>query len=122
MKEPAVLLADEPTGNLDEGTRDEIIVLLEKLWRELGLTFILVTHDSTVARRAQRTRADAGRPPVRPAGNPSSGGALREVRRTGSATEVHSFLATSGPVMRASSGKVAAMMPRDTAIPPAVSR
>jgi putative ABC transport system ATP-binding protein len=55
VKEPTVLLADEPTGNLDEGTRDEIIVLLEKLWRELGLTLILVTHDSTVARRAQRT-------------------------------------------------------------------
>jgi putative ABC transport system ATP-binding protein len=54
VKEPTVLLADEPTGNLDEGTRDEIIVLLEKLWRELGLTLILVTHDSTVARRAQR--------------------------------------------------------------------
>jgi putative ABC transport system ATP-binding protein len=55
VKEPAVLLADEPTGNLDEGTRDEIIMLLEKLWRELGLTLILVTHDSAVARRAQRT-------------------------------------------------------------------
>ena len=54
VKEPTVLLADEPTGNLDEGTRDEIIVLLEKLWRELGLTLILVTHDSSVARRAQR--------------------------------------------------------------------
>ena len=54
MKEPAVLLADEPTGNLDEGTRDEIIILLEKLWRELGLTLVLITHDSTVARRAQR--------------------------------------------------------------------
>jgi putative ABC transport system ATP-binding protein len=47
-------LADEPTGNLDEGTRDEIIGLLEKLWREHGLTLILVTHDSTVASRAQR--------------------------------------------------------------------
>jgi len=55
VKEPTVLLADEPTGNLDEGTRDEIIMLLEKLWRELGLTLVLVTHDSTVARRAQRT-------------------------------------------------------------------
>jgi putative ABC transport system ATP-binding protein len=54
VKEPRVLLADEPTGNLDEGTRDEIIVLLEKLWRELKLTLILVTHDSSVARRAQR--------------------------------------------------------------------
>ena len=54
VKKPTVLLADEPTGNLDEGTRDEIIALLEKLWRELGLTLILVTHDSSVARRAQR--------------------------------------------------------------------
>jgi putative ABC transport system ATP-binding protein len=54
VKEPAVLLADEPTGNLDEDTRDEIIGLLEKLWQDSGLTLILVTHDSSIARRAQR--------------------------------------------------------------------
>jgi putative ABC transport system ATP-binding protein len=54
VKEPKVLLADEPTGNLDEATRDEIITLLEHLWRDLGLTLVLVTHDSSVARRAQR--------------------------------------------------------------------
>ncbi len=54
VKEPKVLLADEPSGNLDEGTRDEIIALLETMWRERGLTMVLVTHDSTVARRAQR--------------------------------------------------------------------
>ncbi len=54
VKQPQVLLADEPTGNLDEGTRDEIISLLEQLWREYSLTMVLVTHDSTVARRAQR--------------------------------------------------------------------
>jgi putative ABC transport system ATP-binding protein len=54
VKEPKVLLADEPTGNLDEDTRDEIIGLLEKLWREHGLTLVLITHDSPVARRAQR--------------------------------------------------------------------
>ena len=54
VKEPKVLLADEPTGNLDEGTRDEIIGLLEGLWRDRGLTLVLITHDSSVARRAQR--------------------------------------------------------------------
>jgi putative ABC transport system ATP-binding protein len=54
VKRPGVLLADEPTGNLDEGTRDEIMELLEQLWRELGLTMVIVTHDSAVARRAQR--------------------------------------------------------------------
>jgi putative ABC transport system ATP-binding protein len=54
VKEPKVLLADEPTGNLDEGTRDDIMGLLETLWRDTGLTLILVTHDSSVARRAQR--------------------------------------------------------------------
>src|ERR1700683_5204642 len=54
VKEPKVLLADEPTGNLDEGTRDDIMGLLEGLWRDRGLTLILITHDSSVARRAQR--------------------------------------------------------------------
>jgi putative ABC transport system ATP-binding protein len=55
VKRPGVLLADEPTGNLDEGTRDEIMLLLEHLWRERGLTLVTITHDSSVARRAQRT-------------------------------------------------------------------
>jgi putative ABC transport system ATP-binding protein len=54
VKRPRVLLADEPTGNLDEGTRDEIIGLLEQLWRERGITLVVVTHDSAVARRAGR--------------------------------------------------------------------
>jgi putative ABC transport system ATP-binding protein len=54
VKEPKVLLADEPTGNLDEDTRDDIITLLEKLWRERGLTMILVTHETSVAKRAKR--------------------------------------------------------------------
>ena len=54
VKEPKVLLADEPTGNLDEDTRDEILTLLETSWRDRGLTMVVVTHDSVVARRAQR--------------------------------------------------------------------
>ena len=54
VKDPTVVLADEPTGNLDTDTRDDIITLLERLWRDRGLTLILVTHDTTIARRAQR--------------------------------------------------------------------
>ena len=52
--EPRVLLADEPTGNLDTATGTEVIGLLETLWREHGLTVILVTHDDSIAGRAQR--------------------------------------------------------------------
>ena len=67
VKEPKVLLADEPTGNLDEGTRDEIIDLLGQLWRDLGLTLVLVTHDSSLARRAQRVGVmSKGRLTIRP--------------------------------------------------------
>ena len=54
VKNPNVLLADEPTGNLDEETRDDIMGLLEGLWRDKGLTLIVVTHDSAVAKRAER--------------------------------------------------------------------
>jgi putative ABC transport system ATP-binding protein len=54
VKEPKVLLADEPTGNLDDDTRDEIIGLLEKIWRERALTVVLVTHDTDIADRATR--------------------------------------------------------------------
>ena len=54
VKRPKVLLADEPTGNLDESMRDEIMEVLETLWKEHGLTFIMVTHDSTLAKKAPR--------------------------------------------------------------------
>jgi len=54
VKQPRVLLADEPTGNLDEQMRDEIVSLLEQLWRERGITLVVVTHDSAIAGRAQR--------------------------------------------------------------------
>jgi putative ABC transport system ATP-binding protein len=53
VKRPRVLLADEPTGNLDERMRDEILLVLEGLCAE-GLTLIVVTHDSAVAQRARR--------------------------------------------------------------------
>ncbi|CAL9557521.1 MULTISPECIES: ABC transporter ATP-binding protein [Streptomyces] len=54
VKQPKVLLADEPTGNLDESMRDEIMDVLERMWKELGLTFIMVTHDSALAKKAPR--------------------------------------------------------------------
>ncbi|PUB22219.1 putative ABC transport system ATP-binding protein [Promicromonospora sp. AC04] len=54
VKNPKVLLADEPSGNLDEETRDEIVDLIVGLWKEQGLTIVLVTHDSVVAKRAPR--------------------------------------------------------------------
>ncbi|MCU1527099.1 MAG: peptide transporter ATP-binding protein [Frondihabitans sp.] len=54
VKEPKVLLADEPTGALDEATRDDIMTVLEDIWRERQLTLVIVTHDSSIAKRAQR--------------------------------------------------------------------
>ena len=51
---PQVLLADEPTGNLDTRTGDEVMALLEQLNREQGVAVVLVTHDLEVAARARR--------------------------------------------------------------------
>jgi putative ABC transport system ATP-binding protein len=52
--EPEVLLADEPTGNLDTKSGDAIIALLYSLWEEAGLTVILITHDPAIAGTAPR--------------------------------------------------------------------
>jgi putative ABC transport system ATP-binding protein len=74
VKRPGVLLADEPTGNLDEDTRDELMALLDGLWRERGLTMVIVTHDTSVARRARRLGLMRdGRLEVRAAARPAAG-------------------------------------------------
>jgi ABC-type lipoprotein export system ATPase subunit len=51
---PSVLLADEPTGNVDSSSAQQIMELILQLHREMGMTFVLVTHDLTIAERADR--------------------------------------------------------------------
>ena len=52
---PSVLLADEPTGNLDSENARLILELIIRLHREQNMTLVLVTHDMSIARRASRT-------------------------------------------------------------------
>jgi putative ABC transport system ATP-binding protein len=52
--EPRVLLADEPTGNLDVATGEEVIALLRRLSEEFGHTVVLITHDQSIAASASR--------------------------------------------------------------------
>ena len=52
--EPAVVLADEPTGALDSDTADEVMELLTHLNREEGVTFVIVTHDAAISERCTR--------------------------------------------------------------------
>jgi ABC-type lipoprotein export system ATPase subunit len=49
-----VLLADEPTGNLDTATAEEVLQVIDSLNRDQGLTIVLVTHETDVAQHARR--------------------------------------------------------------------
>ncbi|MFT5558199.1 MAG: putative ABC transport system ATP-binding protein [Psychromonas sp.] len=55
MTQPKILFADEPTGNLDEHTAENIIELLFEMNRDHGTTLVLITHDSNLAKRCDRT-------------------------------------------------------------------
>jgi len=54
VNDPAIVWADEPTGDLDSEMADEIVALMRRLNRERGLTFVVVTHDINVGRRTDR--------------------------------------------------------------------
>jgi putative ABC transport system ATP-binding protein len=55
VNDPAIIMADEPTGNLDTKSGDEIMDLLLNLNKDRGTTLIIVTHDPEIAERAERT-------------------------------------------------------------------
>ena len=54
VNEPALVLADEPTGELDTETADELVALMRRVNRERGTTFVVVTHDADLAAKADR--------------------------------------------------------------------
>jgi putative ABC transport system ATP-binding protein len=54
VNDPALILADEPTGNLDSRTSVEVMEIFQRLNRERGITLVLVTHELDIAQYAQR--------------------------------------------------------------------
>lgn len=54
VNQPSIILADEPTGNLDSATGKEIMALFQTLHRERGITLIIVTHDPNIAAQSER--------------------------------------------------------------------
>lgn len=55
VRKPPLVLADEPTGNLDTASSDEVFALMRRFNRELGTTFLVVTHDPRIAASCDRT-------------------------------------------------------------------
>ena len=56
VTDPTLLVADEPTGDLDRVSAEDVLVLMERLCNDLGKTIIMVTHDPRAARRARRVK------------------------------------------------------------------
>jgi putative ABC transport system ATP-binding protein len=55
VNQPSILLADEPTGNLDSKTSEEIMAIFQRLNREVGITIIMITHETDIASFANRS-------------------------------------------------------------------
>ena len=55
VKAPEIILADEPTGNLDTATGEMVLTLFQKLFRQNGTTLMIVSHDDDMPRHVDRT-------------------------------------------------------------------
>lgn len=51
---PDIIFADEPTGNLDSKSGGEVMEMLQNIWRKMGKTLVVITHDSSIAKMADR--------------------------------------------------------------------
>ena len=54
IAKPDIIFADEPTGNLDSRSGSEVMEMLQNIWKKMGKTLVVITHDSRIARMAER--------------------------------------------------------------------
>ena len=54
IAQPDIIFADEPTGNLDSKSGGEVMEMLQNIWKKLGKTLVIITHDNRVAQMAKR--------------------------------------------------------------------
>ena len=54
IAKPDIIFADEPTGNLDSKSGGEVMEMLQSIWKKMGKTLVIITHDSRIARMADR--------------------------------------------------------------------
>lgn len=54
IAQPDIIFADEPTGNLDSKSGGEVMEMLESIWKQMDKTLVVITHDSRIARMADR--------------------------------------------------------------------